>query len=1607
MDIILAFLLVGLHLASSQQQREHSVPCYDDQNRPQRCQPPFVNAAFGRIVEATNTCGVKGPQEYCLQTGVTGAKKYCYICDDRDPDRQHPASFLSDFNNLTRWTWWQSETMLEGMQYPNVVNLTLHLKKAFDITYVNLRFYSPRPESFAIYKRTTEDGPWIPYQFYSASCEKTYNLPRRGVITTSNEDQAICTNEFSDISPLTGGSVAFSTLEGRPSMFKFNQTPKLQDWVTATDIKIVLTRMNTFGDEVFADAQVLKSYFYAISDLAVGARCKCNGHARECQEVRGQDLEEHLECVCEHFTTGRECEKCLPFYNDRPWGRAIDNNANECIACTCNDLSDTCEFDEELYRLTGHGGRCTDCRDNTDGVHCELCQVNFYRRDTQCLNCGCNQVGSISLQCDGSGQCPCKPGVTGQRCDRCLPNYFDFSDVGCRPCDCVPAGSVNNVPRCDSRSGLCSCKENVEGRQCDKCKAGFFGLSEADPYGCISCFCYGHSTECTSASGYQAVNITSNFDTGKQRWLAFTRSNREVETQYNGITQNLGVSAENNEAVYFTAPSRYHGDQRFSYNQFLTFDLRIGEDTARASVVDIILEGSGQSISTHIFAQSNPVPDITDKSFAFRLHENPQYQWAPRIKATDFISVLSNLTSIKIRGTYNDMGVGFIDNINLGSAQQGFSGDEVTWVESCSCPEGFIGQFCESCLQGYKRDPPNGGPFSRCVPCTCNGHSDSCDVNTGRCICSDNTEGDFCERCTHGYYGDATVGTPGDCKPCPCPNGGPCVQLLNEEVVCTDCDDGHGGNLCELCLDGYYGDPSGHFTGRASSCRPCTCSGNIDSNAVGNCNSTTGECLKCIRNTGGFFCDQCLPNFYNNSAGVCTACNCYHSGTVSQPGTSGCDQRTGQCLCLPNVIGRQCEMCQQGYWDIASGVGCSPCECSTIGSLNYTCEETSGRCLCKPGVSGRQCDKCETYYYGFSPAGCTACNCDPIGSVDLQCDTHGYCECNENVDGRHCDRCMENKYNIAAGCLDCPQCYNLVERQVTAHRAKLRELILLIEKTTDNPSLFNDSEFISYLKNVNTSVNVLLRDARATSTGDGTVGAQIKELKRSLNDVLVKLGEIARNIATASNATRSSQDDIAAAEKAIDNAETALRLAENYIDKEGRTALKHALDALANFGQNSQQMTEIARRATQEAKRQKDEAQNIENVAKIALETSREAHRLANESLNMPFKTQQDIERLRREYDDASLLYQNTKTQANVTLARAVSAKDEAFSLLVLAQEELPSIDVDRLKQDAEKIKTEANDIKMRALKLVEENQELLSKVNNQSQEANRLLGEGDSLNMEVDDLLAEVDYARSEARKAVEKAEKTLKEANETLAILEEFDKLVNLKDEALNSLQEIPAIQKAIEDAQEMTQEARNALNNVIVDARRALQLARDAEAKAAQASQEAGEIRSKAGTTKDKASQLKQDSEDLKQDVLEAETTVTGYENQATQDEDLARNALLEAAAAKQKAQDAFDQINEAYRLVNSIREELKDLGSVDMQQLQALEKQLEEVEKQLAESDIDKKMMELQRKNNVIESQADKFDQDLSELQAAVENIGDIKNSLPVGCFKTIPIEKPQR
>jgi hypothetical protein len=64
-------------------------------------------------------------------------------------------------------------------------------------------------------------------------------------------------------------------------------------------------------------------------------------------------------------------------------------------------------------------------------------------------------------------------GVTGEKCDKCLPLTFGFDPIiGCVDCDCEPHGVYNRDLQCDVDTGVCNCKRNVVGRTCNKCKPG-------------------------------------------------------------------------------------------------------------------------------------------------------------------------------------------------------------------------------------------------------------------------------------------------------------------------------------------------------------------------------------------------------------------------------------------------------------------------------------------------------------------------------------------------------------------------------------------------------------------------------------------------------------------------------------------------------------------------------------------------------------------------------------------------------------------------------------------------------------------------------------------------------------------------------------------------------------------------------------------------------------------------------------------------------------------------------------------------------------------------------------------------------------------------------
>ncbi|ELR62950.1 Netrin-3, partial [Bos mutus] len=331
---------------------------------------------------------------------------------------------------------WRSDSLT---QVPHNVTLTVPLGKAFELVFVSLRFCSAPPTSLALLKSQDHGRSWTPLGFFSSHCGLDYGrLPADGPAGPGPE--ALCF-PAPQAQPDGGGLLAFSVQDGSLPSLNLDSSPVLQDWVTATDIQVVLTRPAVLGDT--RGAMATAPYSYSATELQVGGRCKCNGHASRCL----LDPQGHLTCDCRHGTEGPDCSRCKPFYCDRPWQRATAREAHACLACSCNGHARRCRFNMELYRLSGRrsGGVCLNCRHNTAGRHCHYCREGFYRDPGRALSdrracraCDCHPVGAAGKTCNQTtGQCPCKDGVTGLTCNRCAPG-FQQSRSPVAPCVKTP-----------------------------------------------------------------------------------------------------------------------------------------------------------------------------------------------------------------------------------------------------------------------------------------------------------------------------------------------------------------------------------------------------------------------------------------------------------------------------------------------------------------------------------------------------------------------------------------------------------------------------------------------------------------------------------------------------------------------------------------------------------------------------------------------------------------------------------------------------------------------------------------------------------------------------------------------------------------------------------------------------------------------------------------------------------------------------------------------------------------------------------------------------------------------------------------------------------------
>ncbi|KAM4551973.1 laminin subunit alpha-3-like isoform 1-T1 [Odontesthes bonariensis] len=536
--------------------------------------PPYFNLAEVGSISATATCGqdeagtprldlycklVGGPTTGFPTQNIQG--QFCDYCNSADPSKAHPVSNAIDGTER----WWQSPPLSRGIVY-NEVNVTLDLGQLFHVAYVLIKFAnSPRPDLWVLERSADNGRTFTPWQYFAHSkrecIERFKKQPNARVL---NDDDQLCTTEYSRIIPLENGEIVVSLINGRPGSKNFTYSPVLQDFTKATNIRLRFLRTNTLLGHLISKAQkdptVTRRYYYSIKDISIGGRCVCYGHAQVCGRSN-PDNPQRLPCECQHNTCGDSCDRCCPGFNQKPWRAATVDSPNECQPCQCFFHAFDCYYDPEVEKRGASldtfgrydgGGVCINCQHNTAGVNCERCIEGFYRpygvpteSPTGCIPCSCDERTTAGCEM-GSGRCICKPQYAGENCDRCADGFHSypqcirypvypmttkspagtivvpnscppgyFNSPSCRPCICDRRGTVYGV--CDA-TGRCLCRQGVEGEQCDHCGPGYHsfpncqacrcdGVGVADcvcsPNGQCNCFPNYHGQECDEcASGY-------------------------------------------------------------------------------------------------------------------------------------------------------------------------------------------------------------------------------------------------------------------------------------------------------------------------------------------------------------------------------------------------------------------------------------------------------------------------------------------------------------------------------------------------------------------------------------------------------------------------------------------------------------------------------------------------------------------------------------------------------------------------------------------------------------------------------------------------------------------------------------------------------------------------------------------------------------------------------------------------------------------------------------------------------------------------------------------------------------------------------------------------
>ncbi|XP_069497979.1 netrin-G1 isoform X2 [Ambystoma mexicanum] len=424
-----------------------------------------------RLDPPDSTCG-ESPEKFCAM----GNPYMCNNeCDASTPELAHPTDLMFDFEGRNPSTFWQSITW-KNYPRPLQVNITLSWNKTIELTdNIAITFESGRPEKMILEKSLDYGRTWQPYQFYAADCLDAFRMEPKSVKDLSHHTvlDIICTEEYSTGYAAHAKTISFEIkdrfaifagprLHNMASLYsQLDTTKNLRDFFTVTDLRIRLLRPATGA--TFVDEQNLARYFYAISDIKIHGRCKCNLHANTCVFDNNK-----LSCECEHNTTGPDCGRCRKNYQGRPWSPGSYLTIPKGTANICTPSISSIGTPPKYGRIWPSVSSLEVSNRKQVAPKSPLPSVSSGLTANHKRECHCNIYGSAHDRCKDTGWCECKEGATGPKCDDCLRGYFWHR--GCQPNVCD-----NELQRCQNggichRNMRCECAAPYTGILCEKLK---------------------------------------------------------------------------------------------------------------------------------------------------------------------------------------------------------------------------------------------------------------------------------------------------------------------------------------------------------------------------------------------------------------------------------------------------------------------------------------------------------------------------------------------------------------------------------------------------------------------------------------------------------------------------------------------------------------------------------------------------------------------------------------------------------------------------------------------------------------------------------------------------------------------------------------------------------------------------------------------------------------------------------------------------------------------------------------------------------------------------------------------------------------------------------